>query len=161
MDHFQQLEIELQKLFLWYLDQLKRNKRIYIPILSGILKPLFLRQPVNGCIAGLSSFSVDITGDIFPCDMLVGSEYKIGNVKQGVNHKYLMKWREYNNAKNDDCCNCWVRNICGFGCKALAILNNMKKQPAIYCRYAKLLVKYMVYLIDKIDKNTMEQICWK
>lgn len=71
----------------------------------------------NFCGAGITDFSINVEGDIYPCFTLIGIEkFKIGNVftyKQQNNYKNihnLFKNTSYDNANK--CLDCWASGLC-------------------------------------------------
>ena len=53
----------------------------------------------NNCYAGTNSIYIDYTGDIYPCENLVGKITPIGNIKQ----KFILPRDYFNQIKKMKC----------------------------------------------------------
>lgn len=89
----------------------------------------------KSCGAGSSIISVTADGYVYPCHMMHDTEMVMGNILETSLEQIL------NNAKKipsvdevEHCKECELKNVCGGGCKARALLiNGSWKQPDPYC----------------------------
>lgn len=76
------------------------------------------------CGVGVTTLSVAANGDIYPCNMFVGSSMKVGNVREGtlkevIETSNVLKMFRNFNVLNTECCDCELKYVCG-GCPAEA-----------------------------------------
>nr|WP_296486568.1 radical SAM protein [uncultured Acetatifactor sp.] len=70
------------------------------------------------CEVGFRSFTIDSTGDIYPCHFFVGNaSFQLGNIfepeylKEGKGTAEI-QLRRYTKSENESCRKCWIRNFC-------------------------------------------------
>jgi radical SAM protein with 4Fe4S-binding SPASM domain len=93
------------------------------PACSPVSRVL-LRNRRSSCGMGGSIISIDAGGDAFPCPLLHLPELKIGNVKECTLREVVKKARtiftDLTVERLDNCRDCYIKHICGGGCRALA-----------------------------------------
>lgn len=70
------------------------------------------------CILGHSRSFVSVDGNYYPCERVPESEeFKLGNVRDGINHvKSYYLIRKLISLRKDMCNHCWCANFCRVGC---------------------------------------------
>lgn len=113
---------------------------------------------VGSCSAGFSLMAVDLDGSIYPCTAFVGvSNFKIGNVKTGINDKKLKNFLGIKISSNVACVNCWAKRLCR-GCGSCFNLNyfsnkNLGKPDPYYCELFRHKTKLMIAMIASIGEK--------
>lgn len=110
------------------------------------------------CSSATNSFvSVTPTGDIYPCQMLIGhKEFLLGNV-----HKNTYRNISIQPSIKTDCCDCWLRYICSGGCYALAFLINgdvNKRKINDICKKIQEMYKCGAYIYSCLSENEFKKI---
>ncbi len=90
------------------------------------------------CGAGVNNFVVDIKGDVYPCQMVVGrKEFKISNVKKDLKDfkKDIIKARNIfvkyvSKMHDEECSKCFLRYSCG-GCVFADVYLGISGTPGI------------------------------
>ena len=118
-------------------------------------KRLFLENEHNPCGAGKSVVAVDINGDIYPCELFIGSkQWLIGNVFEGFEQKKLEQIDQCRTEAIAVCHDCDIKKVCPKSCLAenreAAMIDNLKSG----CSFAKEIVdiakeSYSVLLANK------------
>lgn len=109
---------------------------IHLQKLVDSLGRLFKRKRLaNFCGAGITDFSVDISGDIYPCFMFVGQrEYFMGNVHSmnsdidDFENKRL-SIASYTIDKYDGCSECWANGLCSNCIGSAYLINGAIDRP--------------------------------
>lgn len=100
----------------------------------------------KNCGAGKNIISIAADGTIYPCHMMHDTDTSMGNILEESLSNILKKTSEIPDVDAvSECKDCSVKNICGGGCKARALLINKDlKQPDPYCGLNKrFFLKYM------------------
>lgn len=89
----------------------------------------------KNCGAGSSIISVTAEGDIYPCHMMHDTDTCMGNILKTPLKEILKNSKQVPTVDQiETCSNCEVRNVCGGGCKARALLlNGGWNHPDPYC----------------------------
>ena len=118
----------------------------------------FLCTRKSDCFAGVTSFTINEDGDIYPCVFTLGEpKFIIGNVmsEERINNNKLDSiFKEIKNEYND-CDNCQAQERCtGNQCKLLnyMITGKYNVPPTINCR----LMEVELNTYKKLDKGNME-----
>jgi uncharacterized protein len=102
-----------------YLDQFRRDKPVELhPLEDSLLVAAFggcARE--SRCTLGVGELAVDVTGDIYPCERLVGRENLIiGNVYQGINEDKRSLIVQEHSQPYPACIDCSIRDYCSNSC---------------------------------------------
>lgn len=114
-------------------ENLLNDKNDYTySLMQRIIFGIVNRTPGSSyiCDAGVSTLSVSVNGDVYPCFMFTDMErYKLGNIEDDnlfFDDKFLSTLRELrsfsNKDENEECKNCYIKNICN-GCLGLNAMN--------------------------------------
>jgi radical SAM protein with 4Fe4S-binding SPASM domain len=144
-------------------SQRSADERIYVReiesfifnILSPELTPYYcMRIP---CSAGWKHISMDVNGNIYACDCLLGQEeFKLGNISktniyQMTNSAIVKKLRHRNIRCIEECDRCEISNICYGGCPAQDYLEGKGwHERTVLCDWIK---KITLFLEDKLNNN--------
>lgn len=96
-------------------------KGINLVKVKSIIEILKTKRITDGhCSAGITTLSVDVNGDIYPCFMFNGNKkFFMGNIYKLDLHKFNLLRKEYLDKKSDKpdkCKACWVNTICTEAC---------------------------------------------
>lgn len=93
----------------------------------------------KNCGAGSSIISVTADGKVYPCHMMHDTDTRMGNILETPLAKILCNSTPVPPVEKVKKCNaCEIRNLCGGGCKARALLiNGNWNQPDPYCEMNK------------------------
>ena len=101
------------------------------------------------CGGGYHELALDVNGDIYPCQMLVKNEFKMGNIFElphgkieisAVNEQFMKR----KITEVEECKDCQYKYLCGGGCPAVSymLFGQLNTAPKPVCNYLK-------YDIDK------------
>lgn len=116
----------------------------------------------KNCGAINNMIAIDINGEIFPCHRFVSKkEYSIGNIYDGVNeekYKYFYKGMLLSN--NENCSECWAKNICGGGCSFENVQSNnrLNKPNSNYCKIMKEVIEYLIVAYLSMNEYEKERL---
>ncbi len=81
-----------------------------------------LPKRLTGCGAGHEYLAVTPGGELYPCHQFVGrGEYRLGNVRQGLVNREMMKsFQQAHIYNKENCRDCWAKYYCSGGCHANA-----------------------------------------
>lgn len=94
------------------------------------------------CFGGITGFSIDIDGNLFPCTICVGNdELKIGNVfDENINEIKINKLFDINTSQNAECVGCSRQEFCSSTrCKIInkIVMGDFNKPVPIMCSLQK------------------------
>lgn len=73
----------------------------------------YRKRKIGLCLGGIASFHINPKGEIYPCSYAVGeSQYKIGDIKNGLNNEKVKWFQDLNSVKNMDCMGCGHEESC-------------------------------------------------
>ena len=116
----------------------------------------------NGCKGGTNLLSIDMNGDIYPCEMMDYKEVKIGSIyKDGKISSNSDLIKQINDSKkssiyfkkkiNKECKNCPWQYYCKGGCTSRILYSNGKmKYDEIECEFNKVIYER---IINQMLKN--------
>ena len=110
-----------------------------------LLKDIFLRllssrNRIYPCNSGLYAYGISIDGSVYPCHRFFGTEeYKIGNIREGIDHKKEEVITRISVDERKECCNCDVRYFCGGTCyyESLVNMGDIHKREPLSCAFSK------------------------
>lgn len=87
---------------------------------------------------------IDCFGNVFPCNLFCGDEYKIGNVeKESIsqmlnnNMKKILAICSSRNGKISNCLSCFAKEVCYGGCPGLSNMSGDFYREDVYCKLRK------------------------
>ena len=89
--------------------------RISLRISTEIMKRAWnirYGQEVYTCSVLKNRCAFSPTGEIYPCDMMMYDEYRIGDIKNGFDNAAISKMRTIMQDESQ-CQECWARYLCG------------------------------------------------
>lgn len=79
----------------------------------GLINDALVKRVNSPCSGGLSTFSVDTDGSIYPCIISVGMpEFQIGNVSTGIIENKVQEISKWNSVDIPECMGCSRYNYC-------------------------------------------------
>ncbi len=113
---------EYEKLAYLLLQRAKKGEDInFFHFMIDLEKGPCFNKRMTGCGAGCEYLAVSPEGDIYPCHQFVGSKYKMGNVKNGIEKPEIAKEFAHNTlCQKASCKTCPAKYYCGGGCAANA-----------------------------------------
>jgi radical SAM protein with 4Fe4S-binding SPASM domain len=86
---------------------------------------VWLRNTRVNCGIGGAVVSIDASGDLYPCPLLHQAAFKVGNLRDASFAQLVaVAQARYAGITADDlqgCNTCYIKRICGGGCRALSI----------------------------------------
>lgn len=99
------------------LDRIRNKLCVSVhPLLTRIGRLHYRKPLLKRCGVNNNLFACAPDGAIYPCDMLMWEDYKLGDIAKGIDsarHKQII-----NKMVNDKCEDCWARLVCGGMCFA-------------------------------------------
>lgn len=123
IDDLSTLKLEYEKLAREYVIRARNGKGfVFFHFLLDLTAGPCVAKRLRGCGSGTEYISVTPEGDIYPCHQFVGiKEFKLGNVKKGIENKDLQeKFTKSNVYTRKKCRDCWAIFYCSGGCPANA-----------------------------------------
>jgi len=129
--------------------------------LAEIIKLIhFSELTTHNCGSGLGYVSIDVDGNIYPCQRFTGmDDYKIGDIFSGFDYDKRFIYYSYDVNNNEKCSNCWARYLCGGTCfygnyvfnndKMKINENECKHKMNIINRSFKIYLKSMICVENK------------
>ncbi len=113
---------EYEKLASLLLQRARKGEEVtFFHFMIDLEKGPCLNKRMTGCGAGCEYLAVSPVGDIFPCHQFVGTEYKMGNVFDGIKRIDTAKSFAHNTlCYKATCKDCFAKYYCGGGCAANA-----------------------------------------
>jgi len=135
------------------------NNFAILHIIRLIFQSLHSRiKRMQGCGVG-RTISILPDGTIYPCQSLINPNYRIGDLKNGIDTKKMMNFGKQYIKYLSKCNGCWAKNICGAGCIAQSIQYNElsdEYEPSRFCNFQKKSIEFCIYLYSKIKNETPE-----
>jgi uncharacterized protein len=121
-------------------------------------------SPEDTCPIGEGSVAVAPSGNLYPCERLVGEDedltYVIGTAQVGLNQRSMRTHRDSmpeHHATNADCKDCGERNRCSAfcACANLAETNNIAIAGGVQCLYerATMEIADTLYEVMRSERN--------
>ena len=116
-----------------------------------------------GCGVGRNMYTIDIDGNIYPCQRFVNhKEFVIGNVNNNDDgqKKFL---NQISVDQFDKCNSCWVKNLCSGGC----VHTNYTSTGAMnipydkYCEYTKKIKSELMKIYLRMTENDLKLLLAK
>ncbi len=107
------------------------------------------------CSAGLNSFSVNATGDIYNCPVEINNDkFKMGNIYKGVDKEEQERLRGLYADNIRECKGCWARYLCAGECFAVGnmIHGRLEKPFRAMCEYKKHLIRLSMYFWTELKE---------
>lgn len=135
------------------LDRIKNNLYVSVhPILTRIGRLHYRKPLLKRCGVCNNLFAIAPDGVIYPCDMLMWNDYKLGSVTKGIDYS---KWNKMLDKMESGCCeNCWARLLCGGMCFADSIQYGEEKE--MLCKLRRVLLESRLRLYIKIKKEFLD-----
>lgn len=135
------------------LDRIRNKLYVSVhPILTRIGRLHYRKPLLRRCGVNNNLFACAPDGTIYPCDMLMWEEYKLGNVVDGIDnyqHKQILDKMVTNR-----CERCWARLVCGGMCFADA--TQFCEETEMLCELRKILLESRIRLYIKIIEESLE-----
>ena len=109
-----------------------------------------LRWP---CGAGLDLLTLDVNGDVYPCDNFIGiPEFLLGNIKDDtlvsmMRSKARTALGNRNPDHSDDCRECMIWHFCGGGCPAGSYDRSGSVYHSDLCSLHKEIIEYLIFTL--------------
>ncbi|WDV45242.1 radical SAM protein [Clostridiaceae bacterium M8S5] len=157
-EDIEEIKNEYSKLADMLLDFMIRGKKISCHPLLTNLDRLYERKPIRRkCGSMYNLFAFDSFGNIYPCDMLMWDEYKLGNINGDYD---LRKHKKLKLFLDDDlkCKKCWARYVCGGLCLSEKLIYNDNEQRELLCELKEHIAKLKIYIYDILKQKGLEKM---
>lgn len=111
------------------------------------------------CSGGRNYFTISPDNSIMPCHRLVGDkQFQCGNGSEGITTD-LDQWREMSVDNHHVCSKCWIRYICGGGCKQenFVAMGSLNEPNPDMCKYQIQMVETLIETMVREGKNYRTQ----
>ncbi|MCP4611698.1 MAG: radical SAM protein [Planctomycetes bacterium] len=109
----------------------------------------------NRCTLGVGELAVDVTGEIYPCERLVGYEQLIiGDVRQGFDEKKRSRIVRDHGQPHTACIDCSLKEYCdnSCGCTNWFLTGHFGRAHHVVCRIEKALHSVVSELLEPLNK---------
>ena len=97
------------------------------------------------CGASYKEIAIDANGDVYPCQMLISKQWKLGNIFEGnypirQNQPEIIELFKRRNLSTISSCNiCEYKYLCGGGCPAISyyLYKDTEVAPSVACDFIK------------------------
>jgi len=136
----------------WYIERIREGQNppryhhfsIHIKrLLQGYPQP-------TECGAGKGYFSVGADGTIYACHRETAT--MIGHLDYGIDHELAAPWQDNRYYARKGCTDCWMRNVCGGGCREVAMVQNgdLSVPVSSECAFKELWFKEAAHIIAEL-----------
>ncbi len=135
----------------WYVDEIKAGRNPKFHHLAVRMKRLESRTPSpSECGAGAGYLSVDAGGGLYACHRLGVS--RLGDLERGPDRERQAEWRDNRYRAREKCPACWLRNVCGGGCRQAALENrgDLRLPDRLGCWLAATCVKAAAWALAEL-----------
>ncbi|MBQ3512281.1 MAG: radical SAM protein [Lachnospiraceae bacterium] len=129
----------------WNEKKIEKMKQEVIRIRENLSDKIYMGEELKGCKTwcggGISSFHIDINGNIFPCSYVVGKEFCIGTLKEGLDRRKIDELKTVYRTRNKACNGCGMEDYClSRKCKFInyALTGNLLEPSPVVCHMEKL-----------------------
>ncbi len=136
----------------WYARELAAGREPKFHHFSVRLQRLQRRSPaVSECGAGVGYMAVTPEGDLHACHRM---GCRIGTVDEGVRMSLQQPWRDNRYYARSGCGDCWLRNVCGGGCRfnSLGVNNDIARPDILGCWLTEVCVKCAAYVLAETNQ---------
>ncbi|KNY28940.1 radical SAM/SPASM domain-containing protein [Pseudobacteroides cellulosolvens] len=144
------LKKEYEKLSLYLLEKIKNNQKVSCyPLLDDIKRINERRLKIKKCGVLNNMIGISPDGNLYPCDMLMWGDYKLGSISTGINYDKVNDLI-INHDLDLQCNECWARYICGGQCLGERELIKDKEQRSYRCSIKKHIVRLKLYMLSEL-----------
>lgn len=138
----------------WYVEKIKEKKRPHFHHFDNFIKRLLEHQfSPSECGAGIGYVTLGPSGVIHACHR----EFT-GCTELGVNcidAKVQCKWVDNRYYARNGCKKCYLRNVCGGGCRINSIIagNDLKTPSHVECFFRKIWFKCAIFILSEMTED--------
>lgn len=147
-------EQEYWKTAEWFLSEIKKGKTPVLHHFSIIMQRVIDRQfAVSECGAGKGYISVGPGGKVSACHRENGTE--LGTIKDGIDKIKQQKWLDNRFYIREKCPECWMRHLCGGGCRQDSIQStgNIHLPDKYECLFKDLYIKPALWIVSQLTED--------
>ena len=135
------------------LDRIRNKLCVSVhPLLTRIGRLHYRKPLLKRCGVNNNLFACAPDGAIYPCDMLMWEDYKLGDIAKGIDsarHKQII-----NKMVNDKCEDCWARLVCGGMC--FADTTQYSEEMGALCELRKIFLESHLRWYIRIREEALE-----
>jgi len=138
----------------WYANEIKNGRQPKFHHFDLRIARLRKRKPAGAeCGAGVGYMTVTPDGTLYACHRCGNSA--IGTVDTGINYASQSPWRDNRYYARESCPDCYLRNICGGGCRwtSRERFGDCRKADATACFLTDVCVRCAAWIISEIDNK--------
>jgi uncharacterized protein len=146
------LEEEYYRVAEWFASEIKKGRRPKFHHFKVRMDRLYFRIPQpSECGAGCGYITVNPDGEIYACHR--EGESCIGNVECGIDSSRQAMWCDNRYYKRKGCSECWLRNVCGGGCRLNSIHNNndITEPDILGCQLTETCTKAAAWILSELS----------
>lgn len=144
-------EQEYWKVARWFLSEIKAGKTPVFHHFSIIMQRVIDRQfAISECGAGKGYISVGPGGKVSACHRENGTE--LGSVQRGIDVVKQQKWLDNRLYIREKCPNCWMRALCGGGCRQDSIQHsgNISIPDPYECLFKEMYITPALWIVSQL-----------
>jgi uncharacterized protein len=141
----------------WWMETLRQGRRPRFHHLAVRMERLLRRTPQpSECGAGCGYLAVNSDGEIFACHR--EGESRIGTLDNGVDTERRAPWRDNRYYARAKCGSCWLRNVCGGGCRLNSIhtQGDIRTPDPLGCAVTEVCVKAAAWTLSEMTGTERE-----
>lgn len=144
-----ELLIEYEKIADLIIRKIKKKEYVGCYPLTTFMEKIHNNIPtIRPCSVLKNRCAFSPTGEIYPCDMMMYDEYRIGDIKNGFDNAAISKMRTIMQDESQ-CQECWARYLCGGECLSTKQWSNIE-QKKLRCKIKQHICKLRLYIYDSI-----------
>jgi len=153
-------EKEYERLADYFVDRLRSGKSIPFHHLLVPMQRIFwgVHSP-SECGAGKGYCDVSPEGDIYPCHREHGDP--IGSIhNEGIDESLRVQWMDNRYYTRTTCPKCWMRNVCGGGCRMDSIISSgdLHTPDPITCWFKKQFLRNALWILSMVPHDRLMQL---
>lgn len=141
---------EYMELACWYVQKRRAGEKVRFHHFDVRMRRLQNRSPApSECGAGVGYLAVTPGGDLHACHRM---GCKVGDVESGIQMALQQPWRDNRYYARAGCGECWLRNVCGGGCRlnSCSENNDIKVPEGFGCWLTETCVKAAAYILAMV-----------
>ena len=141
----------------WYVGELKAGRKPKFHHFAIRIQRIKNRKPSpSECGAGVGYVAAAPDGSLHACHRL---GCRIGKVGCGIDRRLQQPWRDNRYYARHSCPDCWLRNLCGCGCRINSINNcgDIRQLDTLGCWLKEVCVKCAAWILAETTKEIADK----
>lgn len=133
----------------WFASEKVKNNNPKFHHFAVRIDRLKSRRPApSECGAGVGYFACTPDGELHACHRL---GCKVGTAEEGINMRSQAPWRDNRIYARNNCSDCWLRHVCGGGCRLNSInkCGNIKEPDPLGCWLTEVCTECAAFILSE------------